>query len=118
MATEWTEELKTNVIEAYVAMEPTPETTMDCLKKVSDDFDVTLNGARTIIVKADKYVKKVPAASAASTDKPKSTRVSKADAQQTLTDLIESLGKEADDSVISKLTGKAALYLVDVFKQS
>ena len=39
------------------------------------------------------------------------------DAQAQLRELIESLGKEPDEDIISKLTGKAALYLVETFKQ-
>lgn len=115
---DWTDELRLEVVEAYKKAEPTPENSMDIVKKIAEDIEVTSNGVRGILSKAGVYIKKAAASSSGgSSDKPKSTRVNKADAQDKLVKLIESLGKEADMDIIGKLTGKAALYLEDVFKQ-
>ena len=53
---EWTDELKQQVIEAYEALEPTPETTMDAVKEVANDFDKTANGVRMILSKDSVYL--------------------------------------------------------------
>jgi len=116
---DWTDESRADVIEKYKDKEPTPENSMDIVKQLAEDLGdgVTANGIRSILSKAGVYIKKVPAATGggATGDKPKSTRVNKADQQKALTDLIESMGKEADQDIITKLTGKAAQYLVEVF---
>ncbi|MCP3899159.1 MAG: hypothetical protein GY707_05545 [Desulfobacteraceae bacterium] len=113
---EWTDELKTEVVEAYKTAKPTPENTMDIVKEIAQDFDATPNGVRSILSKAGEYIKKTTSSSA-SGDKPKSTRINKAEAQGLLIELIESRGKEADEDIISKLTGKAAMYLLETFKE-
>lgn len=115
---EWTDKSRADVIEKYKAKEPTPENSMDIVKAIADDLGegVTANGVRSILTKANVYIKKKPGSAASGTgDKPKTTRVNKADQQKALTDLIESLGKDADQDIINKLTGKAAQYLVEVF---
>jgi len=115
---EWTDELRMEVVEAYQAGEPTPQNSMDIVKQIAEEYDATPNAVRGVLSKADVYIKKEASRATGSGDKPKTTRVSKADAQAKLTELITSLGKEADEDVINKLTGKAALYLVEVFTQS
>lgn len=118
---DWTDESRAEVVKKYKDGEPTPDNSMDIVKQIAEELDATPNGVRSILSKAGVYVKKTPgtpAAGGASGDKPKSTRVNKADAQQALTDAIEALGKEADQDIISKLTGKAALYLVEVLAPS
>ena len=114
---DWTDESRADVVEKYKASDPNPENSMDIVKSIAEDMDVTPNGVRAILTKAGVYIKKT-ASKAESGDKPKSTRVNKAEAQGQLTELIESMGKEADPDIISKLTGKAALYLVETFKQN
>jgi hypothetical protein len=115
---EWTDELRAEVVEAYKAAKPTPENSMDIVKEIAEDFELTPNGVRSVLSKAAVYVKIKPSGGGSGSDTAKSTRVNKADAQNMLTELIESLGKEADPDIINKLTGKAALYLVDTFKQA
>lgn len=112
---DWTDENRAQVIESYKDAEPTAENSMDIVKQIAEDINATANGVRAVLVKANVYIKKVATAPAASGDKPKTTRVNKADQQEALTNLIESLGKEADQDIITKLTGKAAKYLVDIF---
>lgn len=115
---DWTDDTRADVIKKYKEAEPNEENSMDIVKQIAEDLGdgVSANGVRTILSKAEVYIKKIPGkATADATDKPKSTRVNKADQQKALTDLIESLGKEADQDIITKLTGKAAHYLVEVF---
>jgi len=108
---EWTDELKQEVIEAYKAMEPTPETTMEIVKTVANDFDKTPNGVRMILSKAGVYVKKPPTTgkSTSSDDKPK--RVNKTEAIAELKKAIVTINKEVDDDICDRLTGKAAVYI-------
>jgi hypothetical protein len=114
---EWTDELKKDLVEAYKAAEPTPETSIEIVKGLAEEFDATANGVRNILTREQVYVKASPSKPATSGGGG-STRVNKAEAQGQLKELIESVGKEVDDSIVDKLTGKAALYLVDVFKQN
>lgn len=112
---EWTDELKQEVIEAYEKLEPTPETTMDAVKEVANEFGKTANGVRMILSKAGVYVKKTAAAgeSKASTSGG-AKRVNKAEAIATLKKAIEAAGKDVDDDICDRLTGKAAVYITDL----
>jgi len=116
MAVEWTQELKDKVIKEYVDAEPTPENSMEIVKEVAEANDVTPNGARNIISRAGKYVKKAPAAKSASSTASGASKESKADSLKRLTDVISANGATADDTIISKLTGKAAAYFADTFE--
>jgi len=90
----WDDEKKAQAVSMYEEMEPTPETSMEIVKGI-----------------ADVYVKKAPAAKAASTGAATGgTRVSKAAAAEALIAAITDAGKEVDEEIISKLTGKAAQY--------
>ena len=116
---DWTDELKAQVIEAYKDADPTPENTMEIVTQVAKDFDKTPHGVRMVLSTAKEYIKKTPASGTSSgsnsTDKPK--RVSKQDSIDALNALLESEAIEVDDTITSKLTGKAALWFVDVIKQ-
>lgn len=111
---EWTEELKQQVIEAYEALEPTPETTMDAVKEVANDFGKTANGVRMILSKAGKYVKKTGTASESKSSGTGAKRVNKAEAIATLKKVIEDSGKEVDNDICDRLTGKAAVYFTEL----
>lgn len=120
MATsEWTDELKAQVVKDYLAADPTPENTMDIVTDISKDIDKTVHGVRMILIKAEKYVKKTPAKSTSSgtsnSDKPK--RVSKQDSIDALDALLESQAIEVDTTITSKMTGKAAAWFVEVINQ-
>ena len=110
----WTDELKSEVIEEYTSANPTAENSTEIVSKIADRIGKTPNGVRMILSKAGVYVKKEP-------EKPSGkpsgggTRVSKEAAQNSLAELIKARGKEVDDSIVSKLTGKACVYLVEVF---
>jgi uncharacterized protein YdaT len=112
---EWTEELKDEVVEAYEAQNPTAENTMDIVKSLAEKFDKTPNGVRMILTKKGVYVKKEvskASASTASGDKPK--RVNKAEAIAALKKVISDAGKEVDDDICDRLTGKAAVYITEL----
>ena len=113
---EWTEELKDEVVEAYEAQNPTAENTMDIVKSLAEEFDKTPNGVRMILTKKGVYVRKEVAKASAGTgtsgDKPK--RVNKAEAIAGLKKVIENAGKEVDDDICDRLTGKAAVYITEL----
>lgn len=113
---DWTDELREKVKTDYLALDPNAENSMDIVVQIAEDIGTQPNRVRGLLSKAGIYVKVAPAAkTAAKGEKKGGTRVNKADAQQALTDLIESLGKKPDPDIISKLTGKAAVYLTEVF---
>jgi predicted transcriptional regulator len=115
----WTDEKKAEVIKAYEDMEPTPETSMECVTQLAEDFEESPNGVRTILSRAGVYVKKSAETVAKTTKTTGGTaRVSKAAAQKALEDAIKDAGHEVDNDVVSKLTGKAALYLASVISKS
>ena len=114
----WTDETKQQAIDAYLAAEPTPTNSMEIVEEIAREMGQTANGVRLILTKAGKYIKKdaaAPRAGAASGDKP--ARVSKEGAHKSLTEAIEAAGKTADSEIISKLTGKAAVYFTGLFAQ-
>ena len=111
----WDDDKKAAVIEAYENANPTPETSMEVVKDIAEEYDEAPNGVRMVLSKAGVYIKKTPASgSSSSSTKAPSTRVSKAAAQEALTAAIVDAGKEVDEDVISKLTGKAAMYFVSI----
>lgn len=117
----WTEELKARAQEMYLEGEPTPENSTELIKTIADELNQSPNGVRMVLVQAGVYVKKDASATAGKTtaskkdgDAPK--RVSKESQIAALKELIEARGKAIDDEILSKLTGKAAQYLVETFK--
>lgn len=111
----WTDEKKAEVIEAYEAADPTPETSMEVVKEIAEEFDESPNGVRMVLTKAGVYIKKAPAAGAAKTSGGTgSSRISKAAAIETLTAAISDSGQEVDEEIVSKLTGKAAQYFAGI----
>jgi hypothetical protein len=121
MAANWTDELKASVIEKYEAAGPTPENSTEIIKDIAEEIEMSPNGVSMVLVQAGVYVKKDPATSTAKTkttsatgDKP--ARVSKESAIADLTAAIEAAGKEVDADILSKLTGKAAVYFLGVIK--
>jgi len=110
---DWTDELRAEVVEAYLAQNPTPENTMEVVKQVAEQFDKTSNGVRLVLTRENVYVKKeVKSASASdkdSGDKPK--RLNKAEAISDLKKAIEKAGHDIDSDICDRLTGKAAVYI-------
>ena len=110
----WTDESKAQAVEMYTDAEPTPETSMEIVKDIAEELGESPNGVRMILTKAGVYVKKSPAASSSKSSTGGGTRVSKADAAEALTAAISDAGQEIDEDIISKLTGKAAVYFTGV----
>jgi len=113
---DWTQELKDKLIADYESREPTPENSMEIVKELAEEYEKTANGVRIILSKAGVYIKKAAATASTSTngDTKKAPRVSKADSQKALTDIISSQGAEVDEAIIEKMTGKAAQYFTTV----
>ena len=111
----WTDEMKSQAVEMYQDSEPTPETSMEIVKEVAEELGESPNGVRMILTKAGVYVRKTPAART-STGSTGGCRVSVADAQDKLTSTISDAGQEVDAQIISKLTGKAAVYFAGIIE--
>lgn len=120
MAATWTDELKQEVIAKYEAAGPTPENSTEIIKDIAEEFEQSPNGVRMVLVQAGVYVKKDPAAGSAKTKTPaagdKPARVSKESAIADLTAAIDAAGKPVDADILSKLTGKAAVYFLSILK--
>jgi len=113
MSDAWTDEARQEVIEMYKAANPTPENTMDIVERIAKEVDKTPNRVRVLLSKAGEYVtKEKKKADPKATDGAK--RVSKQDSIDALNAKIEELGGEVDSSVTEKLTGKAAIYLLNL----
>jgi hypothetical protein len=115
----WTEEQKAQVIAAYKAADPTPETSTEIIKEIAEEMEQSPNGVRMILVQAQVYVKKE--AASGGKDAPKkegegTKRVSKESQIKALRAEIEAKGAPVDDEILEKLTGKAAAYFVTVLQ--
>lgn len=108
----WTDEKKQEAIDMYVGEEPTPENSMEIVADIAEQLEESPNGVRMILTKAGVYVRKTPAAK--SSGGSGGGRVSVADAQSSLTDALNDAGQEIDSAIISKLTGKAAVYFTSI----
>ena len=122
MAATWTDELKQEVIAKYEAAGPTPDNSTEIIKDIAEEIEMSPNGVRMVLVQAGVYVKK-EAGSGSSKTTSKTTgsgegskRVSKESAIADLKAAIEAKGAEVDEDILSKLTGKAAVYLLGVIK--
>jgi hypothetical protein len=118
---DWTDELKAKVIKMYQDAKPTPENTTEVVKSIAEDLGdgFTANGVRVILVKAGEYLKKTPTTgSKGGNGEAKAPRVNKSDSINELIAIIESTGLEADQDIINKLTGKAAVYFKQVIEKS
>ena len=118
----WDDDKKARAISMYEEQEPTSENSMNIVSEIAEELGESPNGVRMILSKAGVYIKKEAASAAAGstgakskTTKTTSTRVSKEDAQAQLTAAIEAAGKDVDNDIISKLTGKAAIYFAGLF---
>lgn len=117
----WTPELKAKVIASYTEAEPTPETSTEIIKDIADELELSPNGVRQVIIQAGVYVKKEAAATTTKTSSTSkeggSKRVSKESQIEALRAVIAAKGKEVDDAILDKLTGKAAAYFTSLFTE-
>ena len=122
MATEWTPELKAEVIEKYKAAGPTADNSTEIIKDIAEEIEMSPNGVRMILIQADVYVKKAVASGTSKTaSKTGATgegtkRVSKESSIADLRAAIEARNVSVDDDILSKLTGKAAVYFLSVLQ--
>ena len=115
----WTDEQKQTAIDTYTAGNPTPENSTELIKQIAEDMEQSANGVRMVLVQAGVYVKKEAGASTTKTKAPSgdgTKRVSKESSIAELRAAIEAAGKEVDEDILSKLTGKAAVYFLSVLK--
>jgi hypothetical protein len=93
---------------------------MEIVKTIAEELDESPNGVRNILSKAGVYVKTTTSAAKPSskTEASGGARVSKDAAHKALTDAITDTGASVDEEIISKLTGKAALYLTEVLRKA
>lgn len=110
----WDDDKKAAVIAAYEEANPTPETSMEIVKDIADEFDESANGVRMVLSKAGVYVKKTPASGSGTSSSGGSGRVSKAAAQEALVAALTDVGADIDNDIVEKLTGKAAQYFAGV----
>lgn len=114
---QWTPELKADVIKKYTEAEPTADTSTEIIKDIADELELSPNGVRMMLIQAKVYVKKAEPAGKTTGDKKTgegTKRVSKESAIADLKAAIEEKGATADDDILSKLTGKAAVYFLGV----
>ena len=111
----WTDESKEQAVEMYTAEEPTPENSMEIVKNIAEELGESPNGVRMILTKAGVYVKKTPAVKSSSGGG--GGRVNVAAAQDGLIKAISDMGEEADSAIVSKLTGKAAVYFTNLINK-
>jgi hypothetical protein len=109
----WDDEKKALAVSMYEEAGPTPENSMEVVKDLADELEESPNGVRMILTKAGVYIKKAVASKSAAGGTA-SKRVSKVDCQAELTSAITDAGQEADQDIITKLSGKAALYVANI----
>lgn len=114
----WDAEKKLKAIEMYLAGNPTPENSMELVKEIAEELEESPNGVKMILVKSGEYVKVSPSTPSSSTSTPKEgARPNKEASHTALKELIKKVGGSVDEEIVSKLTGKAAVYLTDVFSK-
>lgn len=117
----WDDDKKQKAINMYTAAKPTAENSMEIVKEIADELNESPNGVRMILTKAEVYVKKAAASGSASktstSKKEGGTRVGKEAAQARLTAALVDRGADVNEEIISKLTGKAALYFAEVLEK-
>lgn len=109
----WTDELREQAVALYLEGHPTPETSTEIVTDVADEMNFSPNSVRMILSKAGVYVAKTPTASK-STSSGGSKRVNKQEALESLRTAITDAGKEVDEEIVGKLTGKAAIYFTSL----
>jgi len=113
----WDDDKRAAAVEAYEKANPTPENSMEIVKQIADDMGESANGVRMVLTKAGVYIKKSEGTSSSSASTAKAatgTRVSKAGAQEAIMSALRDAGQEIDEDVVSKLTGKAAMYFANI----
>lgn len=127
MANVWTDELKTQVIDAYVEMmneypeEERGKHSAEVIEAVKEDQDLefSVNSIRTVLSRAGVYIKKATASPKASA-KSSGKKLSKAEAHAELIAAFTDLGVEVGDdatAAIGKMTGVLATTLAELVRK-
>lgn len=122
---DWTDDLKARVVKEYLESSPTAENGTEIVEKISAGLEgSTVNGVRIILAKAVKedgtkvYISKASGnVTKTEGDKPTTKRVNKKDAVEKLVAVITAAELNVDDDIISKLTGKAAVYFTELLNE-
>lgn len=106
-------------VQMYLEESPTIETTVEIVNDIADHLGESANAVRMELIKANVLVKRTIEKAAEATTKAKSSgtgtkRVSKEDSLNALKQAITDSGGELDDEIISKLTGKVAIYFTTI----
>lgn len=130
----WTQEKKDAVIQEYVdtmANEYDNDVdraanSMEVVEELAVKYEEAVNGTRAILSRGKVYIKKSAVAATAATKTAggaaagTSKRVNKAEAIQSLKDVIVMLSNNdpasIDNEILDKLTGKAAMYFTGVLQ--
>lgn len=122
--TNWTDELRDQVVKEYLAAKPTPETNTEIIEKIASGLeDSTVNGIRAVLIRAkhpdtgEKIYVKSSGTPTKETKNGGAARVGKAEAIATLKGIISNNQLEVDDAIIDKLTGKAAQYFSGILTE-
>ena len=113
----WTDEQKSKVVADYQAAGPTPKNSIEIVSKIAEDTEQSVNGVRMILIQAGVYIKKdeaVKPSEGTTAPKEGSKRVGKEDSVAALRAAIEAKGKDVDEDILGKLTGKAAMYFASL----
>lgn len=137
-ATQWTDEIRKEMTDLYIeqmeVLGNDGNKSMDVVNGIRDSFasegkTFTANAIRLMLMSQKRpteedpvgnvYIKKTsaasPASGGASSTSGGTARISKAEAQKQLVDAISAINPDlVDNSIIEKLTGKAAQYLTGV----
>lgn len=108
-STDWTDELREEIVKEYTGLNPTPENTLDIVKDLAIKHNKSTNAVRMILSKKGVYITKGKVA-VAKTEGTGAKRVSKADSIASLRAAIVAADKEVDEDILNRLTGKAAVY--------
>ena len=112
----WDDDKRAKAIKLYTEGNPTGANSIELVKAIAEQIGETANGVRMVLSKAEVYVKKEDTGSKTTTTKTGdgTPKVTKADSIAALVSAIKSTGYIVDDDIISKLTGKQAVYFTSV----
>ncbi|HEY9705771.1 MAG TPA: hypothetical protein V6C58_25265, partial [Allocoleopsis sp.] len=89
------------------------DTSTEIIKDIAEELEQSPNGVRMILVQAGVYVKKDAGGESKDTKATKTEpgkRTSKESQISALRSAIQAAGKEVDEDILEKMTGKAAAY--------
>ena len=113
----WDDDKRAKAIKLYTDGNPTGANSIELVKAIAEQIGETANGVRMVLSKAEVYVKKEDTGTKTTTAAKTgdgTPKVTKADSIAALVAAIKSTGYIVDDDIISKLTGKQAVYFTSV----